>query len=147
MVFLLAVFPDTYQYGVSSCRISRHLSVWCFFLPYFQTPISMVFLLRISRHLSAWCFFFVFPDTYLHGVSSCSISRHLSVWCFFLLYFQTPISMVFLLAVFPDTYDAVVTAGGASPGHFPLDTFDDLIRIIKPGNVHSILLPQRLTFS
>ena len=36
---------------------------------------------------------------------------------------------------YPDTYDAVVVAGGMGEGHIPRCALYEMIRIVKPGNV------------
>lgn len=40
-----------------------------------------------------------------------------------------------LICFYPDTYDAVVVAGGMGEGHIPCNALYEMIRIVKPGNV------------
>ncbi|CAG7721033.1 unnamed protein product [Allacma fusca] len=54
--------------------------------------------------------------------------------------FETPIGYDAVEAIPPNSYDALVIAGGMGEGHIPVQAVDEMIRVVKPGGIVVIVM-------
>jgi len=54
--------------------------------------------------------------------------------------FETPIGYNAVEGIAPNTYDALVIAGGMGEGHIPVQAVEEMIRVVRPGGIVIIVM-------